>query len=61
VLPSRGVLKLSALLSSAGVRFIWPTEEDPVHVGDLDLDGLALVAVVVLPVSLDELAGHEWV
>lgn len=29
------------------------------HVGDLDLDGLTLVAVVVLPAALDELAGHE--
>jgi hypothetical protein len=28
-------------------------------VSDLDLDGLALVAVVVLPAALDELAGHE--
>jgi hypothetical protein len=28
-------------------------------VGDLDLDGLTLVAVVVLPAALDELAGHE--
>ena len=29
------------------------------HVGDLDLDALTLVAVVVLPAPLDELAGHE--
>jgi hypothetical protein len=28
-------------------------------VGDLDLDGLTLVAVVVLPAALDELAGNE--
>jgi hypothetical protein len=28
-------------------------------VGDLDLDGLTLVALVVLPRTLDELAGHE--
>jgi hypothetical protein len=28
-------------------------------VTDLDLDGLTLVTVVVLPASLDELAGHK--
>jgi hypothetical protein len=28
-------------------------------VGDLDLDGLTLVAGVVLPAALDELAGHQ--
>jgi hypothetical protein len=28
-------------------------------VGDLDLDGLPLVAGLVLPTALDELAGHE--
>ena len=27
--------------------------------GDLDLDGLTLVAVVVVPAALDELAGNE--
>jgi hypothetical protein len=30
-----------------------------VHVGDLDLDGLTLVAVVVLPPTLAELAAEE--
>jgi hypothetical protein len=29
------------------------------HLGHLDLDGLTLVADVVLPAALDELAGHE--
>ncbi|MEA2476562.1 MAG: hypothetical protein QOC87_761, partial [Actinomycetota bacterium] len=29
------------------------------HVGDLDLDALTLVAVVVLPAALHELAGDE--
>jgi hypothetical protein len=28
-------------------------------VGHLDLDGLTLVAIVVLPAALDQLAGHE--